>query len=62
MNKRYRYWAIGLILAFTFLMIAVFTTVNWYKIRKSSSESLPSVEFNRNLDNVLAENQMPPSY
>jgi len=62
MNKRYRYWAIGLILAFAFLMIAVFTAVNWYNIRKSAPESLPSVEFNRNLDNVLAENQMPPSY
>lgn len=61
MNKHYRYWAIGLILAFAFLMIAVFTTVNWYKIRKATPESLPAVEVNRNLDNVMAETQMPPS-
>ncbi|MBE5973854.1 hypothetical protein [Lacrimispora xylanisolvens] len=61
MNKHYRYWAIGLILAFAFLMIAVFTTVNWYKIRKAAPESLPAVEVNRNLDNVVAETKMPPS-
>lgn len=62
MNRHYRYWAIGLILAFAILMIAVFTAVNWYKIRKADPESLPSVEVNRNLDNVLAENQTPLSY
>lgn len=62
MNRHLRYWAIGLILGFAILMIAVFTAVNWYRIRKAAPESLPTVEVNRNLDNVLAENQTPLSY
>lgn len=62
MNKHYRYWAIGLILGFAILMIAIFTTVNWYKIRKAAPKIPPSVEVNRNLDNILAENQTPLSY
>ena len=61
MNNHIRYWAIGMILGFAFLLIAVFTAANWYKIKKAAPESLPSIEVNRNLDNVLAENQTPLS-
>ncbi|MDK2966320.1 hypothetical protein [Lacrimispora sp.] len=61
MNKHMRYWAIGMILGFAILLIAVFTAANWYKIKKAAPQSLPSVEVNRNLDNVLAENQTPLS-
>ncbi|WP_077610503.1 DUF305 domain-containing protein [Clostridium sp. Marseille-P2415] len=77
MKKNLRYWAIGFILAFTVLLVATFTSVNWIKIRKSNqskipSESVqgavstvsvtpganPSVEVNRNLDNVSAEDNV----
>lgn len=61
MNNHIRYWAIGMILGFAILLIAVFTAANWYKIKKAAPESLPSVEVNRNLDNVFAENQIPLS-
>ncbi|WP_097006213.1 hypothetical protein [Lacrimispora amygdalina] len=61
MNNHMRYWAIGMILGFAILLIAVFTAANWYKIKKAAPQSLPSVEVNRNLDNVLAENQTPLS-
>ena len=66
MNDKRRYWVILIIIGVAILLIASLTTANWYHNQKTikeqtSAERMPdslSVESNRNLDNVSAEDNV----
>jgi uncharacterized protein (DUF305 family) len=64
MNEKRRNWIIAAIIGVALLLIASFTTANWYRSRskasnpKTNTESISNLQatvFNRNLDNVSAE-------
>lgn len=66
MNEKRRYWVISIIIGVAILLIASLTTANWYHNQKTSKEQTAteraldslSVESNRNLDNVSAEDNI----
>jgi uncharacterized protein (DUF305 family) len=66
MNEKRRYWVILIIVGVALLLIASLTTANWYGNRKADKEQTAtervsdslSVESNRNLDNVSAEDNI----
>lgn len=64
MNEKRRYWVIVAIIGVALLLIASLTTANWYRSRtkasnpKNNAESMGDLQatvFNKNLDNVSAE-------
>lgn len=63
MNEKRRYWIITAIIGVALLLIASFTTANWYQnlskasnpINSESISNLQATVFNKNLDNVSAE-------
>lgn len=63
MNDKRRYWIIAAIIGVALLLIASFTTANWYQNRSKASSpnnsenisNLQATVFNKNLDNVSAE-------
>ena len=66
MNDKRRYWMIFIIIGVAILLIASITTANWYRNRMVMKEQVQteyvpdplSVESNKNLDNVSAEDQV----
>jgi uncharacterized protein (DUF305 family) len=63
MNDKRRYWIIAAIIGVALLLIASFTTANWYQNRSKASNpnnsenisNLQATVFNKNLDNVSVE-------
>lgn len=66
MNENKRYWVIAIIIGVAILLIASLTTANWYRNQRTTKEQNAtehvldslSVESNRNLDNVSAEDNV----